>query len=102
MSFIITIYASAHLYKITFNVSSYTWTCSKEYSVSFAVTWVDGPPNNSSQRIPGAVIKPIVKFVEALLSQEAGCAVVEIPEIDDANKQQMLFPIQNTQQWRPV
>ena len=41
-------------------------------------TWVDGSPNDAAQRVPGAVVKPVVKVVEALLGQEASRAVVEV------------------------
>lgn len=42
-------------------------------------TWVNGSPDDPAQGVPRSVIKPVVEFVEALLSQEAGGAVVEIP-----------------------
>ena len=41
-------------------------------------TWVDGSPNDTSQRVPGAVIKPIVKVVEAFFCQEASGTVIEV------------------------
>ncbi len=40
--------------------------------------WVDGATNNSTQRIPRSVVKPIPKVIEALLGQELRDAVVEV------------------------
>lgn len=40
--------------------------------------WVDGATNNSTQRIPCSIVKPIPKVIEALLGQELRDAVVEV------------------------
>lgn len=39
---------------------------------------VNGAANDASQRIPGAIIEPVVELVEALLGKEPRGAVVEI------------------------
>ena len=39
---------------------------------------VDCPTDNSTQRIPRPLIKPIMELVEALIRQELGCTVVEV------------------------
>lgn len=49
------------------------------FQLGKSFTWVNGAPDDPAQGVPGSVIKPVVEFVEALLGQEAGGAVVEIP-----------------------
>lgn len=49
------------------------------FQLGKSFTWVNGSPDDPAQGVPSSVIKPVVEFVEALLSQEAGGAVVEIP-----------------------
>lgn len=47
---------------------------------------VDGAADDAAQRIPGAIIEPIVKLVEALLGKEPRGAVIKvrIELMDDA------------------
>ena len=42
------------------------------------LTWIDGASDNTSERIPGPVIKPVVEGVEALLRQVLGGSIVEV------------------------
>lgn len=46
----------------------------------FIPTWINGATNDSPQRIPCPVIKPVVKLIKPFFSQEAGRTVVEVPE----------------------
>ena len=41
-------------------------------------TGVDGSSNDTTQRIPGTIIKPVVEIVETILRQIFGCAIVEV------------------------
>ena len=41
-------------------------------------TWIDGSPDDTSQWVPGPVIKPVVEAVEALLCEKPRCPVVEV------------------------
>lgn len=47
---------------------------------------IDGAADDAAQRIPGAIIEPIVKLVEALLGKEPRGAVIKvrIELMDDA------------------
>lgn len=49
------------------------------FQLGKSFTWVNGSPDDPAQGVPCSVVKPVVEFVEALLGQEAGGAVVEIP-----------------------
>lgn len=49
------------------------------FQLGKSFTWVNGSPDDPAQGVPCSVVKPVVEFVEPLLSQEAGGAVVEIP-----------------------
>lgn len=60
-------------------VPTLIFPCTRCISAWQSLTWVNGSPDDPAQGVPRSVIKPVVEFVEALLSQEAGGAVVEIP-----------------------
>jgi hypothetical protein len=44
------------------------------------LTWVYCSSNDSSQRVPGPVIKPVMKFIKSLLSQKPGSPIIKIPK----------------------
>lgn len=51
----------------------------KKYTWIFLIpTWINGATNNSPQRIPSPVIKPVMKLVKSFFCQETSCTVVEI------------------------
>ena len=39
---------------------------------------VDGTTNDSSKRVPGSVIKPIVEIVKAFVCEVLSCTIIEI------------------------
>ena len=41
-------------------------------------TRVDGATNDTAQRVPGTVIKPVVKLIEPFLRKEPGGSIVEV------------------------
>lgn len=43
------------------------------------LTWVNCSSNDSAQRVPGPVIKPVMEFIKPLLSQEPGGAIIKVP-----------------------
>ena len=49
-----------------------------QFQPNLILTWVNGTADDSPQRIPCPVIKPVMELVETLLSQEAGGTVVEV------------------------
>lgn len=42
-------------------------------------TGIDGASDDSAERVPCAVVEPVVKLVKAFLGQETSGAVIEIP-----------------------
>ena len=47
-----------------------------------APTWVDSSTNDSPQRIPCSVIKPIVEAVEPFFGEIASRSVIKVPAAD--------------------
>lgn len=45
-------------------------------------TWINGATNNSPERIPCSIIKPVVKLIKSFFCKEAGGTVVEVPEVE--------------------
>lgn len=41
-------------------------------------TGINSSSNDTAQRVPGSVVKPVVELVETFLCQILGCAVVEV------------------------
>lgn len=48
-------------------------------NISDLLTWVNCSSNDSSQRVPGPVIKPVMEFIKPLLSQEPGSPIIKVP-----------------------
>ena len=53
--------------------------CCKEKKNPVPLTWVNCSSNDSSQRVPGPVIKPVMEFIKSLLSQEPGGTIIKVP-----------------------
>lgn len=59
------------------------------------LTWINCSSNDSSQRIPGPVIKPIMEFIKSLFSQEPGSPIIKVPtarkKLFEKKKRKKLF-----------
>ena len=66
------------------------FTSMKEKKNPVPLTWVNCSSNNSSQRVPGPVIKPVMEFIKSLLSQEPGSPIIKVPI---ARKKKLLLPL---------
>lgn len=42
------------------------------------LTWINCSSNDSSQRVPGPVIKPVMEFIKSLFSQEPGSPIIKV------------------------
>lgn len=57
------------------------------------LTWVYCSSNDSSQRVPGPVIKPVMKFIKSLLSQKPGSPIIKIPKARMKKKKTVSPPL---------
>lgn len=51
----------------------------KHTHTSVSLTWINCSSNDSAQRVPGPVIKPVMEFIKSLLCQEPGSPIIEVP-----------------------
>lgn len=59
-------------------------------------TWINCTSNDSTQRIPCPVIKPVMKLVKAFFCQEASCTVIKVPENEMEVKHYFILGYLNT------
>lgn len=68
----------------------YKYLTSVKKKNPLSLTWVNCSSNDSAQRVPGPVVKPVMEFIESLLSQEPGSPIIKVP-IARKKRSRLLF-----------